>query len=294
MRLDIRLWITAGLCAVVVVGCGGQHRAHHPKPDSSTSLDDDDDESTSELAPESERADGSDNRGLAKICEKLGQRATKKCTKKMAGLYQESCRHYLKDPGKCEKEIRDVLKCQFKASDELLCAHQADPNCSQVNRDLKICQTGSAPEEQTTTEEVDLPPGWETVRDSQLGFRVAMPPGAALDPESKRRTWFAEERGIKYYVAEIDPPSGKLSNAVYVRTVIAYVGSRCQRRLKLHGELETKGTTVVQYDSACPDGTEWHGMLHFWNGKAVSTGFHAPAGAEGVLEPYFYSFSIAK
>jgi hypothetical protein len=67
---------------------------------------------------------------------------------------------------------------------------------------------------------------------------------------------------------------------------------RCQSKLKIHGQLELKGTTVVQYDSGCSDGTEWHGMFHFWNGKAVSTGLHGPAGAKGVLEPYYYSFSI--
>jgi hypothetical protein len=120
-----------------------------------------------------------------------------------------------------------------------------------------------------------------------------MPRGAELDAKSKRRTWTAEEEGITYLVASIEPPSGVLSNPVLLRTVIAYVGSRCQLRIKMHGQLEIKGTTVVRYDSACPDGTEWHGMLHFWNGQAVSTGFHAPAGAKGVLEPYFYSFEIS-
>lgn len=136
-----------------------------------------------------------------------------------------------------------------------------------------------------------MPAGWAKINDSQQGFSVAMPRGAALDTKSKRRTWQAEESGITYIVAEVDPPEGKLNNAAILRTVTAYVGGRCQLRLKLHGELELKATTVVQYDSGCTDGTEWHGMLHFWNGKAVSTGFHSPAGAKGVTEPYYYSFA---
>src|SRR5664280_952803 len=131
------------------------------------------------------------------------------------------------------------------------------------------------------------------VQDTQLGFTVAMPPGAALDAKSEQRTWQAVENGITYIVASIEPPPGKLNNQIILRTVIAYVGNRCQMRLKLHGQVEIKGITVVRYDSACPDGVEWHGMLHLWNGKAVSTGFHAPAGANGVLEPYFYSLQVA-
>ncbi|HEY5957493.1 MAG TPA: hypothetical protein VIV60_13095, partial [Polyangiaceae bacterium] len=138
------------------------------------------------------------------------------------------------------------------------------------------------------------PEGWEQIEDKQLGFTVAMPPGAALDAESKRRTWKADVGGVTYYVAVIDPPTGKLNNQAFVRTVVSYVGGRCQLHLKLNGELEFKGTTVVQYHSACPDKTEWHGMLHFWNGKAVSTGYHAAPGMTGVREPFFYSFSISK
>jgi len=42
--------------------------------------------------------------------------------------------------------------------------------------------------------------------------------------------------GVSYYVVALDPPSGKLNNQTLVVTVIAYVGNRCQQRLKLHGE----------------------------------------------------------
>jgi hypothetical protein len=290
MRKDIRHWVTAALCAASAA-CGSQHEARQPS--SETSAAKEEDESQSPGASKSEPGEESANRGIAEICEKLNQRASQKCTKQVAGLYRTSCKRYVKTPGHCEKEIRLALQCQYKAADDVLCAHQADPNCSQANRDLKVCERGTAPVEQTTAEDLTLPSGWAKVSDTQLGFTVAMPQGATLDAKSEHRTWQAEEGGISYYVAALDPPSGKLNNQAFVRTVIAYVGNRCQLRLKLHGELDIKGTTVVLYDSACPDGTEWHGMLHFWNGKAVSTGFHAPAGAKGVLEPYFYSFLIA-
>ncbi len=242
-----------------------------------------------------EQSEPSQVRALAQICEKITQRASQTCSARVAGFYQSSCQYYLKPPGPCEEQLLRALECQYQASDGPFCAHLADHRCSEVNGELKVCQGGTAPADQTSPEDDHtLPSGWSEVQDTELGFTVAMPPGAALVPESKRRTWKAEEGGISYFVAELDPPPEKLDNRAFVRIVVAYVGPRCQRGLRLRGELDLKGTTVVQYYSACPDKTEWRGMLHFWDGKAVSTGYHAPAGATGVQEPYFYSFQIAK
>jgi hypothetical protein len=225
----------------------------------------------------------------------IERRADAKCSQQVAGLYRSSCAHYLQKSGPCDEPIRRLLECQLNAREETFCAHGADYNCAPFTRDLKICQRGSAPEEQTTTEDDrTLPSAWQPVEDAELGFTVMMPPGAALDPDAKRRTWKATDGSIAYYVAAIDAPAGKLNNQAFVRSVVAYVGSRCQLHLKLHGELEYKGTTVVQYHSACPDKTEWHGMLHFWNGKGVSTGYHAAPGDTGVREPFFYSFTVPK
>ena len=229
-------------------------------------------------------------RGLDEVCEKLTERAQQKCTKQVANLYAVSCRRYEKTT-KCESEIARALECQLKAADDSLCAHQSDPNCSDVMHQLKACEKGTAPVEQTQAEDLTLPASWGKVSDSQMGFTVAMPRGAALDATATRRTWKAEESGISYLVADVAPPTGALSNAAILRTITNYVGNRCQLKLKVHGQLEIKGTTVVQYDSGCTDGTEWHGMMHFWGNKAVSTGLHGPSGSKGVLEPYYYSLA---
>ena len=294
MRCGNHQWMAALTC-VVCCACGNRPEANEPKPTSNVEASE---SSESSEAPEDNSpkpaASGEkpSNPAIADICDKLCAKAAEKCTKQVAGLYRASCRRYKKTTDKCVAEITRALECQLKAADEPLCAHQADPNCSQVNQELKACEHGTAPIEQTKAEDLSLPAGWAKISDTQLGFTVAMPRGAALDSKNERRTWQAEESGITYIVAAIDPPAGKLNNPTILRTVIAYVGSRCQMRLKLHGQLEIKGTTVVQYDSGCPDGTEWHGMLHFWDGKAVSTGFHAPAGSKGITEPYYYSFAV--
>jgi len=231
-------------------------------------------------------------RPIDEACRKLTERTEQKCTKQVASLYAVSCRRYVKAT-KCEQELVRAVECQLKATDDLLCAHQADPKCSEAARELKICEKGTAPGEQTQPEDLTLPAGWEKIDDSKLGFTVAMPRGTSLDAAASRRTWKAEESGIAYLVADVEPPAGKLNSAAVLRTITNYIGTRCQSKLKVHGQLETKGTTLVLYDSVCSDGTEWHGMMHFWIGKAVSTGLHGPAGCKGVREPYFYSFALA-
>ena len=234
-------------------------------------------------------------RRLSEICANIEARAKAKCTSQVFDMYQSSCKYYKSRRGTCTEEARLTFECQNQASDGIFCAHGVAPNCAQVNSDLNVCRGGNATPDQTAPEDDHtLPVGWQMIEDSELGFTVAMPPGAALDPESKRRTWKAEEGGITYYVAEVAPPRGELGNRTYVRTVVSYVGTRCQRKLRLRGELELKGTTVIQYHSGCPDGTEWDGMLHFWNGKVVSTGSRAAAGTTGVREPFFYSFSVSQ
>lgn len=229
---------------------------------------------------------------IAAICEKLTRRASQKCAQHVASLYQSSCNHYLKQPGDCVEPIRRALECQFEASDDALCAHEADQNCLQLRRALKECQRGTSLPEQSTAEDLTLPTGWSEIRDEVLGFAVAMPPHATLDTTGKHRSWNAEEGGAQYHVTQLEPVAEKPTSQAWIRAIIGHVGTRCQKGLRLHGELELKGTTVVQYHTACPDKTEWHGMIHVFGGKTVATSYHAPAGVAGVQEPFFYSFRV--
>lgn len=248
--------------------------------------------------PPSAAGSTSVDQGLADTCTKLVKRAQAQCSKTVAGFYQSSCSHYQKSAGDCRREVLRALECQIETNDETLCAHGADHRCAAANRALKLCQHGSAPEAQTTAEDDEhLPPTWELVKDSVLGFSVSLPQDSALEATVKKRTWKGEYEGVTYYVAQVDAPQGKLDNQALVKAVVGYVGGRCQLGLKLRGQLEILGTTVVQYQSQCPDKSEWQGMLHLWNGKAVSTGYLVPTGALGaksatVKEPFFYSFKV--
>lgn len=231
-------------------------------------------------------------RAIEPLCAKIAARAAERCTKRVAEFYAMNCRRYLKAT-KCEPEIQRVLECQTNTPEELLCAHQADPNCTDQNHQLQACDKGKAPIEQTKPEDLTLPTGWARIEDSKLGFSVAMPNGAALEDNGPRRTWKAQEGDLTYIVATAEAPVGKLTSGALLRTIMKYLGARCQLQLKVHGEFELKSVTVVQYESGCTDGTMWRGMMHFWNGNAVSTAFHGPKGSHGVLEPYFYSFTAS-
>jgi len=231
-------------------------------------------------------------RALVDLCAQISARAANRCTKQVAEFYATNCRRYAKAK-QCEAEITRALECQVKTPDEQLCAHQADPNCTEVNNQLQSCDKGTAPIVQTHPEDLTLPTGWASINDSKFGFTVAMPKGATLEDNATKRIWKAQEGGITYIVATAEPPAGKLTSAAILRTIMKYLAYRCQLKLKVHGEFELKGVTVVQYESGCTDGTLWRGMMHFWNGNAVSTGFYGASDSRGVLEPYFYSFAVS-
>lgn len=237
--------------------------------------------------------ESTNQRALVDLCAQISARAANRCSKQVAEFYATNCRRYAKAK-QCETEITQVLECQLKTPDDLLCAHQADPNCMEVNHRLQSCDKGTTPIVQTQPEDLTLPSDWVSINDSKLGFTVAMPKGAALEDTATKRIWKAQEGSITYIVATAEPPAGTLTSAAILRTIMKYLGYRCQAKLKVHGEFELKGVTVVQYESGCADGTTWRGMMHFWNGNAVSTGSYGASGSNsGVLEPYFYSFAVS-
>jgi hypothetical protein len=225
---------------------------------------------------------------VADVCEKLCVRADKHCNKDSAIKCRASCDHYVKIADQCENDVRRALQCQQKAKDELLCSAQADPKCTREFKGLEACEKGEKAGGQNTARDFALPTSWTKVQDDQLKFTVMMPPGAALDPKAPRRTWQGEDGGITYFVSQVDAPKGKPDKS-FLKMAVAYVGGKCQMGMKLHGRFESKGKLMMQFDSYCPDKTEYHGAIHIWNDKAVVTAFRAPPGSKGVLEPFFYS-----
>ena len=224
---------------------------------------------------------------VAEVCEELCVSADQRCTKKSAYRCRALCKTYVKKAAGCEEETKKALTCQAGGDDAEVCSHVAAVKCSRDFQRMLACQRGEKPA-------VKAPKGppdhWQSIRDEELTISVAMPPGAQLDPNAKRRTWRAEEGGITYVVTELPPPRRKISDGSLLRMVVNHVGYRCQRNLKVHGRFTSHGVTGVAYSTSCTDGTQRAGMLRIRNDRAVSVGVEAPGGVQLDLNPFLFSF----
>ncbi len=119
-----------------------------------------------------------------------------------------------------------------------------------------------------------------------------MPSGAELVADAPQREWRASEGALTYRAASIVAPQGALTDSVLLRLVVSHVGYKCQRGLKVHGRLDNPAGTAVQFDTACTDGKELHGMVRLWNNRAISIATQGPKGVAAVVEPFLYSFEI--
>ena len=243
-----------------------------------------------ESVAETEDAEG---RTVASVCEALCARVDERCSKDSARQCRGQCKIYVEKSKGCEAEYRAALDCQAGAAQKELCGNVAAANCLDEFRDIKRCQRGektSASDASAPASGSGLPAGWKMITDDQLGFKIGLPASAALDRDAERRTWSATVGDVEYVVAQLPSPNKPITSQVLLKLVIDYVGYRCQKNLKLHGQFEIGDEVAIRYDTVCRDGTEWHGMLRVRPDQAKSTAYHAKSGAEGVLEPFIYSY----
>jgi len=246
-----------------------------------------------EEGPPGEQTESVEGPTVASVCEALCSRVDERCSKDSARQCRGQCKIYVDKSKGCEAEYRAALDCQAGAAQKELCGNVAAANCLDEFRDIKRCQRGektSASAASASSSGSGLPAGWKVFTDDQLGFKIGLPASAALDRNAERRTWRATEGDVEYVVAQLPSPNQAITSKVLLKLVIDYVGYRCQKNLKLHGQFEIGDEVAIRYDTVCRDGTEWHGMLRVRPDQAKSTAYHAPAGAEGVLEPFIYSY----
>jgi hypothetical protein len=230
---------------------------------------------------------------VTSVCESLCQTVAERCDKQAVRRCQGQCKIYADKAAGCEAEYRTALECQAGADEEELCGNVAAAKCLDEFRDIKRCERGEKPKGSETTTAapaVDLPGGWQLVTDDQLHFRIGLPASAALDPDAKRRTWRAPEGGVEYVVEQLPTPGKAVTSAVLLRLVVDFVGYKCQKNLKLHGQFEIKDEVAIRFDSACHDGTEWHGMLRARPDQALATAYHAVPTSSAVLDKFIYSY----
>jgi hypothetical protein len=79
-----------------------------------------------------------------------------------------------------------------------------------------------------------------------------------------------------------------------LKTAIDFVGTTCQKDLRLTGKFHKEGATVVRLDTRCPDGKEWHGMLWAKPSTLHIAAVEVPPGKQATLEPFIYGFEYSK
>jgi len=220
-------------------------------------------------------------------CKRLCDRTEELCDAAATRKCRASCQGHVEQAVGCEDEVQAALRCQSRADAASLCADVAAPACTDQFAAMKQCKRGDKPKVATGP---TLPAGWKHIKDDVLGFTLALPPTAALDPAAKRRTWRAQDGAIEYYAAQLSTPGEPITSKVLLRLVIEFVGNRCQKNLKLHGQFEIGDEVAILFDATCGDGLEWHGMLRARPDQALATAFHAAPNSGGVTGPFFYSY----
>lgn len=252
-------------------------------------------------APEPEQAgsrstpadDEAARQKVAETCERICVRTQANCTAEAALTCRTQCQTYVAKSKGCETEFQRALECQAQAQDAAVCSRVAAPSCLEQFRDMKRCERGEPPPQAPKPE---IPAGWERRADDELGLSVLLPSSATLDPAAPRRTWHAEVGRIHYYLALLEPPPKELTHPALIRVVLGYVSYKCQKKLRIHGRYDSPEETGFRFDTGCNNGTEWHGMIRIWPGKAVVTAYHASAELAGqaVGDPFFYSVERKK
>jgi hypothetical protein len=220
-------------------------------------------------------------------CKKLCSRVEKSCNEEATRRCRGVCKGYVEQADGCEEEFVAAIECQTTAAAAELCANVAASQCMDPFQQVKRCQRG---EKAPTVTESKLPAGWKRITDDQLHFTVALPEGAALVSDAKLRTWRVQVGAVEYLAAQLPAPNQPITSKVLLRLVLDFVGFRCQKNLKMHGQFEIGDEVAILFDSACNDGLEWHGMLRARPDQAVATAFHAAPNSGGITDPFFYSY----
>lgn len=236
------------------------------------------------------------------VCEATCKKVESACSQRASEFCRASCRDYVGAAESCPVEVHAALSCQNDADDFLLCSNIAAESCANLYREMKRCRAGEvAPKVWGQTEEAvvksDVPTGFERKAVPAHGFSIPMPKGAKLSAAEKNFEMSAQDAsGITYVVKSLELGSTKKPTDVSIlRTATQYVGNTCQPKLRLHGRFESQGVIHVRFDTVCEDGSVYHGVLHFWDGKSVVATTklprELPAGEKNEnLEPFLFGF----
>ena len=253
---------------------------------------------------------------VGQLCREICGRVKKSCSPRAADFCHASCGDYVSGAEECPTEVHEALRCQTSADDFLLCSNIAAESCAPLYTAMNDCRTGIVPpkpwgQKVEETKAEDIPAGFarlrvqageslapDGVKRAQFDFSHFAPEGTkVLGGEPGGLFKAAARHGDFEYVLEAVSHDNKkpLDAKTLLRATTEYVGSACQPKLRLHGRYDTKGVVHTRFDTVCADGTEIHGMMHFWGENIVAASVRNSAGgaANPNLEPFIFSFELS-
>ena len=257
-------------------------------------------ESPTEGAP-APPAKGADPAKLVlEICERTCDRVEKQCDAKQTKFCRASCRDYASGAEHCPVEIHGALACQENAEDFQLCANISDEACVPLFRKMVECRTGKAKPrvwgDTSLDAKTDFAAGLKPLTVSGYGMTQLMPEGTSVKGGDAYRALKTD--GSARWVIEATSLEGStLSNTTILRTVTKYVGNACQPKLRLHGRFESGGVLHTRFDTVCKDGTEYHGVAHFWPARVLMVAHIGPGSTaleEGRRDAFLFGFKMTE
>jgi hypothetical protein len=232
------------------------------------------------------------------ICAKTCQRVEKNCSEKQGKFCHASCRDYVAGAEHCPVEIHGALSCQQSAEDFQLCANISDEACVPLFRKMVDCRTGKAKPrvwgDTSLDAKTDFAKGFTALDLPGYSMTQLMPDGTKVPAGSPLKIEVPD--GAGRFLIEAVPLEGKvLSAPTMLRTVTKYVGLACQPKLRLHGKFESGHVMHSRFDTICKDGTEYHGVAHFWPDRALMVSHVGPASAnleEGRRDAFLFGFHV--
>ena len=234
---------------------------------------------------------------VAVLCEEICTKVDTACNPRAAAFCRASCGDYVIGAETCPVEVTQALECQSEADGFLLCSNIAAENCASLFKSMQQCRAGeiepkSWDDVQGTVVGEKMPQGWQRLLAPTLGFSALMP--EVVRVETGAELYGAKAEDASHFVLTIEQVAiraGSPSDSTILRTALKYVGKGCEAKLRLHGRYESEGVIHVRFRTACEDQSQYRGVIHFWQDKAVVMSSFMAGSAGSTLEnPHLEDF----
>jgi hypothetical protein len=141
----------------------------------------------------------------------------------------------------------------------------------------------------------DFTKGLASVDIPTYGMTQLMPEGTKIPNVTPLHVEVPAEGGAKFVIDAVPLEGKTVSAPSMLRTVTKYVGLACQPKLRLHGKFESGKVVHIRFDTSCKDGTEYHGVAHFWPDRVLMISHIGPGSAaleEGRRDAFLFGFRV--